>query len=250
MDDRDSPHVFMVIGKGDRQEELKQQIAYELTQEYLGEIYQHYGFPDTLSEMSQDQGELLVEAFQSDPRWSSRGEPRLLPPDSVERCRLEIVLHDKECPRAVKNFKSLCEGTLDKHGKNLQYKGTVFHRYVKDFCLQGGDINGKGGDSIYSGFFKDEKAGLRLKHDAVGVVSMANSGPNTNRSQFFFTLSKDGCQSCDGKHVVVGRVVNEQGLRFLRVSINEGLAQSTSGSTCNEDVFIDDCGLVPHLDRH
>lgn len=234
--------VYMVIAKGNRQEELRQQEAYARTQEYLEEIHQQYGFPKVLAELSSDQGELLLETFESDPRWSSRGEPRLMPPDAITLCRFEIMLHSKDCPRAVKNFKSLCEGVQDKHGKDLQYKGTVFHRFVKDFCLQGGDINGKGGDSIYSGFFKDEKGGLKLKHDAVGVVSMANSGPNTNRSQFFFTLSKDGCHSCDGKHVVVGRVVNDDALRFLTESVNEKLESENEVPTT--DVFISSCGVV------
>jgi peptidylprolyl isomerase len=175
--------------------------------------------------------------------WSSRGEPRLIKPDAVVSCRFEIQLNDTECPRAVKNFKSLCEGTVDKHGKDLHYQNTMFHRFVKDFCLQGGDINGKGGDSIYSGFFKDEKGGLKRKHDHVGVVSMANSGPHTNRSQFFFTLSKDGCQSCDGKHVVVGRVVNDEALRFLMENVNETL-QADDGEVPTTDVFISSCGIA------
>jgi peptidylprolyl isomerase len=233
----------MVIGIGSRQEELKQQESYDLTQEYLHEIYQQFCFPKNLSELSPDQGELLVETFQSDFRWSSRGEPRLIKPDAVVSCRFEIQLNDTECPRAVKNFKSLCEGTVDKHGKDLHYQNTMFHRFVKDFCLQGGDINGKGGDSIYSGFFKDEKGGLKRKHDHVGVVSMANSGPHTNRSQFFFTLSKDGCQSCDGKHVVVGRVVNDEALRFLMENVNETL-QAGDGEVPTTDVFISSCGIA------
>lgn len=236
--------VYMVIGIGSRQEELKQQESYDLTQEYLQEIYQQFCFPQNLSELSSDQGELLVETFQSDPRWSSRGDPRLIQPDAVKSCRFEIVLYDKECPRAVKNFKTLCEGTVDKHGKRLHYKNTMFHRFLKNFCLQGGDINGKGGDSIYNGFFKDEKGGLKLKHDAIGVVSMANSGPHTNRSQFFFTLSKDGCESCDGKHVVVGRVVNEEALAFLTEIVNERL--QADGDVPATDVFISSCGIA-HL---
>ena len=75
----------------------------------------------------------------------------------------------------------------------------MFHRIVRGFCCQGGDVvngDGSGGDSIYGGKFNDEKAGLKLKHDAGGAVSMANSGKNTNSSQFFFTLA--AAPRCDG----------------------------------------------------
>ena len=77
------------------------------------------------------------------------------------------------------------------------------------FALPAGD--GSGGDSIYKGDFNDEKGGLKLKHNAVGVLSMANSGKNSNSSQFFFTLG--AAPQCDGKHVVFGRVV--EGLDIL-----------------------------------
>ena len=69
-----------------------------------------------------------------------------------------------------------------------------------------------GGDSIYGGKFNDEKPGLKLKHDAAGVVAMANSGKNSNTSQFFLTLGP--APQCDGKHVVVGRIV--AGLDILK----------------------------------
>jgi cyclophilin family peptidyl-prolyl cis-trans isomerase len=79
-------------------------------------------------------------------------------------------------------------------------QGTKFHRIVSGFCCQGGDVvrgDGSGGDSIYGGKFNDEKQGLKLKHDAVGVLSMANSGKNSNSSQFFFTLA--AAPQCDGE---------------------------------------------------
>lgn len=113
---------------------------------------------------------------------------------------------------------------------------------MKDFCLQGGDIvknDGSGGDSIYNGTFKDEKAALKLKHGMTGVVSMANSGPNTNKSQFFFTLGP--ASQCDGKHVVIGKVVNDEGIAFLN-RINE-VAAGDDG-TPRKDVIISDCGVV------
>lgn len=76
--------------------------------------------------------------------------------------------------------------------------------------MQGGDFvfgNGSGGESIYNGKkFKDERAGLQLKHDGKGVLSMGNSGKNSNTSQFFITFKE--APQCDGKHVVFGKVVS------------------------------------------
>ena len=114
------------------------------------------------------------------------------------------------------------------------------HRIVKGFVVQGGDVvknDGSGGDSIYNGAFKDEKPGLALKHDGPGVVAMANSGPHTNKSQFFVTLG--AAPQCDGKHVVLGKVVNAEGLEFLK-KIDE-LAASPSGEP-RAHVLIANCG--------
>jgi len=83
-----------------------------------------------------------------------------------------------------------------------------FHRIVPGSIVQGGDFamrNGTGGESIWGGKFKDEKGGLKLKHDRRGVLSMCNSGKNSNGSQFFITLGK--MSALDGKHVVFGEVL-------------------------------------------
>lgn len=176
------------------------------------------------------------------------GNARIRPPDAVTSCRLEIELHVDAAPRACANFAELCGGFVNKQGVELRYAGTSFHRYVPGFCLQGGDVNGRGGDSIYGGMFKDEKPGLKLPH-SFGTVSMANSGPNTNRSQFFFCLSREAANpTIDGKHVVVGSVVNDEGLEFLRRMDNEvGLAAAGAGGQDGEspgqDVFVLNAGI-------
>ena len=81
--------------------------------------------------------------------------------------------------------------------------------YLSRGCTAAGD--GSGSDSIYGGKFNDEKEGLKPSHDAQGVVAMANSGKNTNACQFYLTLA--AAPQCDGKHVVVGRVI--EGLHVL-----------------------------------
>jgi len=82
--------------------------------------------------------------------------------------------------------------------------------------------DGSGGDSIYGGKFNDEKAGLKLKHDRLGAVGMANGGRNSNTSQFYITL-EERLPKLDGKHVVFGRVV--EGLDVLK-RIGESFAST------------------------
>ncbi|KAG2482009.1 hypothetical protein HYH03_019033 [Edaphochlamys debaryana] len=107
-------------------------------------------------------------------------------------------------PRTAENFLALCSMGY--------YTGTTFHRSIKNFMIQGGDPTGtgKGGESIYGPTFKDE-LDSRLVHAGRGVLSMANSGPNTNGSQFFITYKS--CRHLDFKHSVFGRVVG--GLEVL-----------------------------------
>ncbi|CAE8719029.1 unnamed protein product [Polarella glacialis] len=121
---------------------------------------------------------------------------------------LNIELHTDIVPRTTDNFLRLCERNY--------YDNTIFHRLIKNFMLQGGDPTGtgKGGQSGFEGgrAFKDEYDS-RLMHQGPGVVSMANNGKNTNRSQFFVSLKS--CQHLDMKHSVFGRVVG--GLQLLEV---------------------------------
>ncbi|KAF7245743.1 NK-tumor recognition protein [Varanus komodoensis] len=106
--------------------------------------------------------------------------------------RIIFQLFSDVCPKTCKNFLCLCTGEKGigkTTEKKLCYKGSTFHRVVKNFMIQGGDFsegNGKGGESIYGGYFKDEN--FILKHDRAFLLSMANRGKHTNGSQFFIRL--------------------------------------------------------------
>eukprot|EP01032_Pedospumella_encystans_P025556 gene25556-28878_t len=98
--------------------------------------------------------------------------------------RIEMTLRADVCPRTAENFRVLCTGEKSTQAKNLWFKGSVFHRVIPQFMLQGGDFtrgNGTGGESIYGSKFPDEN--FQLKHTTEGCLSMANSGPNSNGSQ-------------------------------------------------------------------
>jgi len=108
-----------------------------------------------------------------------------------------VELYYKHAPQTVKNFEELA--------KRGYYDGTIFHRIIPDFMIQGGDPTGtgRGGESIYGGKFGDELT-RELKHTGAGILSMANAGPDTNGSQFFITLAPTPW--LDGKHTIFGRV--------------------------------------------
>ena len=125
-------------------------------------------------------------------------------------------LFEKDAPKTVSNFVELAEGKREwthpvsrKKSKDRLYDGTIFHRVIPEFMIQGGDPAGTGmGGPGYQ--FEDETKGSPHKFDKPGKLAMANAGPNTNGSQFFITLAPT--QWLTGKHTIFGEVVEGQGV--------------------------------------
>ena len=156
--------------------------------------------------------------------------------------RLEIELFAGVAPRSCENFRALCVGSYG-YGDSckLHYSGCRIHRVVPGFCVQGGDLegnNGRGGESIFGRTFPDEP--FVLRHDAPGLLSMANCGPDTNGSQFFVTCAP--APHLDGKHVVFGRVV--KGLGVVRAIEGAG----TGNGATTSPVFVSCSGQLRGLD--
>lgn len=128
--------------------------------------------------------------------------------------KITARLFEADAPVTVKNLIELAEGsrewthpiTREKSTKKL-YDGTIFHRVIPDFMIQGGDPAGSGmGGPGYR--FEDETRGSRHKFDTPGKLAMANSGPNTNGSQFFITVAPTTWLT--GNHTIFGEVVEGQ----------------------------------------
>jgi peptidyl-prolyl isomerase H (cyclophilin H) len=141
-------------------------------------------------------------------------------------------------PKTAENFRQLCTGEKMRGSVPMGYKNCSFHRIIKNFMIQGGDFlnnNGTGSISIYGQYFDDEN--FTLKHDSAGLLSMANSGPNTNGCQFFITTDKS--EWLNNKHVVFGRVIDAYSMLVVK---KIDALQTDNDDKPIASVIISECG--------
>ena len=153
--------------------------------------------------------------------------------------RIKMVLFADIVPKTSENFRQFCTGQFRREGIPIGYKGCTFHRVIKDFMIQGGDFvkgDGTGHMSIYGDRFKDEN--FKLKHSKEGLLSMANSGPDTNGCQFFITCAP--CSWLDGKHVVFGQVID--GMDVVRAIENASVAPGSNKPKAEYKII--ECGQL------
>jgi peptidyl-prolyl cis-trans isomerase A (cyclophilin A) len=157
--------------------------------------------------------------------------------------KITVRLFESDAPITVKNFIELAEGakewshpiTREKSKKKL-YDGTIFHRVIPDFMIQGGDPAGSGmGGPGYR--FEDETKGSPHKFDKPGKLAMANAGPNTNGSQFFITVAPTLWLT--GKHTIFGEVVEGQDIVVKISKVARGAQDKPHKPVVLESVVIE-----------
>jgi peptidylprolyl isomerase len=167
-----------------------------------------YGFSSSdLRHLGGSELKRILPSMQADHEWSSRtaGDDAVEIRPPIAGNRIVVQLFWDVAPLACENFATLCGINNDKSGKEksaspppigasgkpMTYKNSMLHRVIPGFIVQGGDFvfgNGSGGESTFGKKFKDERAGLALKHERKGVLSMGNSGKNSNTSQLVVDL--------------------------------------------------------------
>lgn len=162
----------------------------------------------------------------------------------TSRGNMTIELYEEDAPLTVANFVGLAEGTKKNEAKPLGtpfYDGIVFHRVIKDFMIQGGDPDGKGtggpGYDFEDEFFSDKK------HDKKGILSMANSGPATNGSQFFIT--EVPTPWLDGRHTIFGQVID--GIEVIDTIAN---VEKGPQDRPKEDIVINHVYIIKKGDKY
>ncbi|CAO3647244.1 unnamed protein product [Cunninghamella echinulata] len=240
--------VYLDIAIGNIEQHQEKSERYEKARAWVMKWSTTYGLEsNNLNSLNNQDRETVRDILSSDPL--AQEEKWLVDqPTPLGGGRLILELNDQDCPKTTNNFISICQGNVvgKASKKQLHYKSTRLFRLVPDFVVQGGDVtknDGSGGDSIYNGKFNDEKNGLK-PFNKKGLLAMANSGKNSNTSQFFITL-KDPEESnskqlskINGKYVIFGQVI--EGFDVLD-QLNQVPVQNETPSI---DLTVVDCGVL------
>ncbi|KAG9123889.1 hypothetical protein FRC07_013608, partial [Ceratobasidium sp. 392] len=231
------------IHSGDKGEFEANNKAYLVTAALLANRASNYGLPSTPEELDEDQQGILNDLSQG-------VALRFEPPEPLSIGRLIFDLDSSAgLAKTCANFVSLCKGDqgMCKNAPNkpLHYKGSAIHRIARDFVAQGGDVtrdDGSGGESIYGGKFADAKEGLKAKPE-LGSLAMANSGKNSNTSQFFIVLTGDTAKlaKISGKYVVFGKARLADGGEEILARLG---ALAGNDEKPIKPVWIEECGVL------
>ncbi|GAA5885046.1 hypothetical protein JCM6882_007208 [Rhodosporidiobolus microsporus] len=210
-----------------------------------------YGLAEKLDELDESGRETLMAVYEGDTKITLTLSS-LSPPPSLLLPRLFLTLSPSAgLKKTTTNFLQLLtdeKGLKSKRAPNprLRYKGCKVFRIEEGFVAQTGDCtrqDGSGGESIYGGAFNDEKEGLKIPLE-LGSVAMANSGKNSNTSQFFLTLTSDAAKlkKLTGKYVAFGQAdLADEGSRACLERLN-ALADGQGGT--KDPVWIEGCGTL------
>ena len=177
---------------------------------FLSSFQPHFKGDAPQQNLQQEKTDVSQDKVKEERKWEMNPDRKYvwldIEIDGVEAGRVTAELFADIVPKTAENFRVLVTG---ERGDDLSYKNSVCHRIIKGFIVQCGDFEtgkGYGGRSIYGRHFDDEPAGLALKHSKRYILQMANSGPNTNGSQFCFMLGP--APHLNTHHVVFGEVVD------------------------------------------
>ncbi|GAA5990682.1 hypothetical protein JCM10908_003187 [Rhodotorula pacifica] len=242
---------YITFGAGDKQAYDDDVRRYDTLVSWLEANGPKYGLPGRLSDLDEAGQETLTAVYSGDSQVDLKPDD-LRPPPSLLLPRLRYsVSTSPGLKKTTANFLALLtdeKKLVSKRAPNppLRYAGTPVFRIEKGFVAQTGDVtrkDGSGGESIYGGAFNDEKEGLKVQFQK-GTLAMANSGKNSNTSQFFVTLTDDPTKlkKLTGKYVAFGQVDLSDPDSLACLERLDSLGDGKGGTT--EPVWIEHCGLV------
>ncbi|GAA5857315.1 hypothetical protein JCM8547_002214 [Rhodosporidiobolus lusitaniae] len=241
---------FVDFASGDQAAYSTALAVYEALAAWLAQKGPQYGL-SSFDELDEAGRETLSAVYEGDTKISLTPSS-FSPPPSLLLPRLYLTLSSSPgLKKTTANFHALITNekqlkSKSKKQEELKYEGCKVFRVEKEFVAQMGDVtrqDGSGGESIYGGTFSDEKEGLKIPFE-LGTVAMANSGKNSNTSQFFLTLtsSPDKLKKLTGKYVAFGQVdLSDVGSKECLARL-DGLGDGKGGT--REPVWIEKCGIV------